>query len=373
MKNLADLKVAIVCDWLTGIGGAERVVLELHHMFPDAPIYTSQYDPKAIDWFASADVRTAWLQKLPKAFKKFLPILRAQAFSRLDLSAYDLVISSSGAEAKAVKVREPSLHISYIHAPTHYYWDRYNEYLKHPGFPFGFNWLAKFALKILVAPSRRWDFEAAQAPDFLIANSTYTKSKILEHYKRESTVIHPPVDTSRFASPFPDSNKIKRAGFVIAGRQTPYKRIDLAVAACTKLELNLTVIGDGPEHEKLVKNAGPTINFITGADDKTVADYFMRAQAFIFPGVDDFGITPVEAMAAGTPIIAFKAGGALDYVQEGKTGLFFTEQTVDSLVLCLKSFNPANYSADDIKTASREFSKDVFVKNMRKEVERILQ
>lgn len=363
------MKVAIVCDWLTGIGGAERVVLELHRMFPDAPIFTSQYDPEGIGWFANADVRTTWLQKLPKALKKFLPVLRAQAFSKLDLHEYDLVISSAGAEAKAIKTSPGTVHFWYCHAPTHYYWDRYNDYLKNPGFPAGFNWLAKLVLKILVEPMRKWDFRAAQLPNYIIANSTYTQTKIKEYYGRGSVVIHPPVDTERFTNLV----STQRSGFIITGRQTPYKRIDLAVVACTQLGLPLTVVGDGPEHSKLTRLAGNTINFVTDASDRDVANYLVSAEGFILPNLDDFGIAAVEALAAGTPVIAYKAGGALDYVVPGATGEFFDEQSVESLAACLTSFKPSNYSAHDIKTAARKFNNDVFRKTLQKEIDSVLQ
>src|SRR5882762_3283746 len=169
------MKVAIVCDWLTGIGGAERVVLELHKLYPDAPIYTSQYDPSGISWFDDADVRTSGLQKLPTRLKKFLPLLRAWTFSRLDLSEYDLVISSSGAEAKGVRTGPNTVHICYCHTPTHYYWIRYEEYLRHPGFG-AFDWLARIGLKLLVGPMRRWDYKIAQRPTVMIANSTHIQA-----------------------------------------------------------------------------------------------------------------------------------------------------------------------------------------------------
>lgn len=355
------MKVAIVCDWLTGIGGAERVVLELHKMFPLAPIYTSQYDPKAIDWFSGADVRTTWLQRLPKSFKKFLPILRAHAFGRLDLSEYDLVISSSGAEAKGVKVPRGTVHIAYMHAPTHYYWSRYNEYIKHPGFGI-FDPIARLGLKLFVGPMRKWDYQAAQLPNHIIANSTHIQAEIKKYYGRDSAVIHPPVDLERFAGLSPT----KRQGFVVAGRQTAYKCIDLAVAACTKLNVPLTVLGTGPEHEKLVSIAGPSIKFVTNASDQQVAEYFTSAEAFIFPGLDDFGIVAVEAMAAGTPVIAYPAGGALDYVVPGKTGEFFEEQTAESLAEALRAFDSKKYNAGDIKKAAQNFSLDNFRKSFHK-------
>ncbi|MGH7157090.1 MAG: glycosyltransferase, partial [Candidatus Saccharimonadales bacterium] len=242
------MKVAIVCDWLTGVGGAERVVLELHKMYPAAPIYTSQYSPSKIDWFKGADVRTGWLQKLPAGLKKFLPVLRAWYFSRLDLGEYDLVISSSGAEAKAVKTGPKTKHICYMHAPTHYYWSRYNEYMQNPGFGF-LDPLARLGLKILVRPMRRWDYKAAQRPDYIIANSNFTKDQIKKYYSRDSIVIPPPVDIERFK--ILSKSSISRKGFLTAGRQTPYKRIDLAVAACTNLGLPLTVVGNGPDHQRL--------------------------------------------------------------------------------------------------------------------------
>src|SRR5665213_314955 len=226
------MKVAIVCDWLTSIGGAERVVLNLHQLYPDAPIYTSQYDPEKINWFEDADVRTTWLQKLPTSLKKFLPILRAYAFSRIDLSEYDLVISASGAEAKGIKTGPKTTHICYMHSPTQYYWIRQDEYLKDPGFPTGFNWIAKLGLKTLDAPLKRWDKHAAKQPDYIITNSTYTQENIKKYYGRDSVVIYPPVDIDRFKL---KANAPTRHGLIIAGRQTPYKRFDLAIEACNKL------------------------------------------------------------------------------------------------------------------------------------------
>ena len=359
------MKVAIVCDWLSGTGGAERVVLELHKLYPDAPIYTSQYnsDPKiwyGDKWFAGADIRTAWLQKLPVALKKFLPVFRALYFSRLDLSDYDLVISSSGAEAKGVKPGPNTVHISYLHAPTHYYWARYNDYMKHPGFGL-LNPLARLGLKLLVGPMRHWDYKAAQKPDFIIANSTFTKNQIKKYYGREAKVIFPPVDTERFK--FNTGSAEARSGFVVAGRQTPYKKISLAVAACTKLNQQLTVIGNGPEHSHLEKIAGPSINFITDASDKEVARYFQVASAFIFPGVDDFGIVAVEALAAGTPIIAYKDGGVLDYVNT-ETGIFFEKQTVAGLVAVLTNFGRIKFDYRKVAAAAQEYNVPNFVNNM---------
>lgn len=355
------LKVAIVCDWLTGIGGAERVVLELHKLYPEAPIYTSQYDPSKIDWFADADVRTTWLQKLPTSLKKFLPLLRAWTFSRLDLSDYDLVLSSSGAEAKGVKTGPNTIHICYCHSPTHYYWIRHDEYLKQPGFPFGFNWLARWGLKLMVGPLKRWDRHAAKQPDYLVANSTHTAAMIKRYYRREATVVYPPVEVDRFKLP---AKQELRHGFVIAGRQTPYKRFDLAIAACDELKIPLIVIGDGPDHKRLEKLGGRGTTFLTNVSDQQIVEHFQSALGFIMPNMDDFGIVAVEALAAGTPIIAYNKGGALDYVVPGKTGLFFERQTVKNLASVLETAQTKNFNYETIAEQAAQFSVATFNKNI---------
>lgn len=403
------MKVAIVHDWLVG-GGAERVVVELHKMYPEAPIYTSYCTD---EWRAKLDgkVVTGFLQYWPfPALRKFVPFLRIWWFSRLKFDNFDLVISSSGAEAKGIKVRRGNtesvrnvqlavaqgagedrkgnvqsgtltadrssqhgdaaksangtagfagrqvgaVHISYCHAPTHYYWSRYDEYLKNPGFGF-FDPLARLGLRLLVGPLRKWDYKAAQRPDFMIANSSYTKKKIKEYYDRDAVVIHPPVDIERFAG----AAEEPRRGFVTAGRQTPYKRIDLAVAACTKLELPLVVIGKGPDHKKLKKMAGKSVTFLRGKNDEEVAHYFKSSQAFIFPGLDDFGISAVEALAAGTPVIAYGVGGALDYVT-AQTGILFSEQSRECLSKSLANFPDKKFNPKTIAAAASKFSPQVF-------------
>lgn len=354
------MKVAIVHDWFVG-GGAERVVYELHKMYPKAPIYTAYCNSHWRQRLSSTQIITSYMQKWPfSKLRKFLPVLRALWFSRLNLSGYDLVISSSGAEAKFVKVREGTVHVSYIHAPTHYYWSRYEDYLKQPGFGF-FDPLARLSLKLLVGPMRRWDYQAAQRPNYLIANSSYTKEQIKKYYGRDSTVIHPPVDVDRFKGYIKPAEQ--RHGFVTAGRQTPYKRIDLAVEAATSLKVPLVVIGKGSEHRWLKKLAGRNVTFLTKASDEDMARHFGEAKAFIFPGVDDFGIVAVEAMATGTPVIAYRGGGALDYVNKD-TGLFFNEQTTESLVAAIQKFNSANFSSEKVAKKAAEFSPTKFQKNV---------
>ncbi len=355
------MKVAIVCDWLTGFGGAERVVLELHRLYPEAPIYTSQYDPSKIDWFVDADVRTGYLQKLPKSLKKFLPLLRAWWFSRLDLSDYDLVISSSGAEAKGVKTGPHTVHICYCHSPTHYYWIRADEYMKKPGFPIGFNWLARLGLKLLIDPLKRWDFQAAKHPDFIVTNSTHTKAMIKRFYKRDATVVFPPVEIDRFEV---IGKPPLRHGFVIAGRQTPYKRFDLAIEACNQLNIPLVVIGGGPDHKRLEKLAGRSITFLSNVGDHEMASHFQSALGYIMPNMDDFGIVAVEAMASGTPVIAYQKGGALDYVVPNKTGLFFDKQDVKTLAAVLEVAANKSFNYEAIAEHAQQFSAPAFRKNI---------
>jgi glycosyltransferase involved in cell wall biosynthesis len=280
----------------------------------------------------------------------------------LKFDGYDLVISSSGAEAKGITVPEGTVHVSFCHAPTHYYWSRYGEYLTHPGFGV-FDPLARLGLKLLVSPLRRWDRKAAQRPDFMIANSSHIQSEIKKYYGRDSVVIHPPVDIDRFQAV---KHSGKRHGFLAGGRLTPYKRNDLAVQACTKLNLPLTVYGDGPDRKRLQAMAGPSVTFTGFISDKAVAELFAGSQAFIFPLLDDFGVVGIEALAAGTPVIAFKAGGALDYVVPGKTGDFFAPQTVAALEKTLQNFNPRKYHSDEIAKFAKQFSAENFLTHFQK-------
>lgn len=360
-----DGKVAIVHDWLYG-GGAEKVVLELHKMFPDAPIYTSFCTD---EWREKLDnkVVTGYLQNWPfSSLRKFLPVLRQRWFRKLNLEGYDLVISSSGnGEAKFVQLNNPlstnydlrstkQTHVCYCHTPPHFYWRKYEEYLARPGFrPY---WLARLGLKLLVKPLRKRDYEAAQKVDYFIANSTHIQKDIKSFYGRDSVVIHPPVDIKRFSQP----SEHKRAGFVTVGRLTPYKRVDIIIDACNKLKLPLTIVGRGPELPKLQSLAGPTIQFDTNADDLAIVGYMASAEAFLFAAEEDFGITPVEAMAAGTPVIAYKSGGALDYVVEGVTGMFFTGQTPESLVKALQDFHPKKFDHTKIGKHAKQFSPNLF-------------
>lgn len=353
-------RIAIVHDWLYG-GGAELVVEQLHKLFPDAPIYAT-FATK--EWRNRLDgkVVTGYLGRWPfTKLHKFTSVLRIFWYTRLNFDGYDLVISSSGAEAKGIKVPKGTLHINYCHAPTHYYWSRYDEYMKHPGFGI-FDPLARLGLSLLVRPLRKWDYKAAQRPDFMIANSTHIQAEIKKYYGRNSTIIYPPVALDRFRKA--KHAAAKRKGFIIAGRQTPYKRFDIAVEACTKLGLPLTVVGSGPDHKRLRHLGGKTVTFLGKVSDEVLEEELAHAGALIFPGLDDFGITPIEAMASGTPVIAYKAGGALDYIQPGVTGEFFTRSTVHSLAQALQNFNPQQYPSAAVRAGTKQFSVDAFRTHM---------
>lgn len=351
-------RVALVHDWFLE-GGAEKVILELHRMFPQAPIYTSYCSPAWREKLGGKVV-TGYLQKWPLSrLRKFLPKLRQRWFESLDFSDFDLVISSSGAEAKGIKVPEGTVHINYCHAPTHYYWNRYDSYIANPGFGV-LNPLARLGLKVLLKPMRKWDLAAAQRPDYMIANSTFTRDQIKKYYHRDATVIHPPVEIDQYLHGKQDHT---RHGFIITGRHVSYKRFDLAIAACNELELPLNVLGSGPETNRLRRLAGPTINFKGYVSETEIVDLLQSAEAFIFPGLDDFGIAPVAAMAAGTPVIAYKDGGALDYIN-AKTGLFFDKQSVDSLVKTLQDFPNHNFRAETVQKQAEVFSPQNFAQQM---------
>ena len=359
-------KIAIVHDWLTNMGGAEDVVLALLEAFPGSPVYTSTYFPEKMPAFKKYDVRTTYLQNLPgplKKLHKFFPMLRVRAFQKLDLSEFDIIISSSSAEAKQVrKTRDDQVHISYIHTPIRYYWSHYEEYKKDPGFG-KLNWLVRLAMPLLVPALKKADYEAAQKIDVLIANSTEVQKRIKKYYGRTSTVVHPSVEVNRF-----NPARTRDDYYVALGRQVPYKRVDLAVAAATKLNLPLRVYGSGSEHEALVAMAGPTVSFFTDrfgdASDKAVEQALNHAKGFIFPPEEDFGIVPVQAMAAGAPVVAFKKGGALDIVDKD-SGVLFAKQAVDSVADAILELESHTYLPGTLRRKAKRFDKTLFISKMR--------
>lgn len=356
-------KIAIVCDWLTNMGGAERVVLALHKAFPDAPIYTSVFTPETMPTFRDLDVRTTYLQKLPLPLRgkhQLFPLQRASAFRKLDLREYDIIISSASAEAKAVRKRPDAVHICYCHTPTRYYWSHYKEYVASPGMG-PLNPLVRVALPTLVSMMRKIDLRAVDGVDYFIANSSAVSGRITKYYDRDSRVIYPPVDMTRFRDLDISG---PREGFVVVGRQVPYKRFDLAVEACNKLGLPLTLYGTGPDHKRLKSLAGPTIRFVEGANDKQIATALTKAVGYIFPQEEDLGITQLEPIAAGCPVIAFAKGGALDIVVDGKTGIFFKKQTPESLAEALERFQTLKFAPKVLQSHAENYSEERFVREI---------
>lgn len=361
-------KIAIVTDWLTTMAGQERVTLELHKIFPDAPIYTSVFNADAMPEFKDADVRTTYLQKiLPKSLRYrhvLWPVLRSFAFPALDLSEFDIIISNTTAEAKAVKKRPGAVHICNCNTPIRYYWSHYEEFKR--DFQFGgFTPLIRPFIPILVKWMRKRDLKSVEGVDVFIANSTAVQARIKKYYNRSSTVVHPPVDVDRF-----EPSRERGDYYVALGRQVPYKRIDLAVAAATTLSVPLYVYGNGSEHQKLVDMAGPTVKFYTDrfgdASDAAVATALNSAKGYIFPAEEDFGIVQVEALAAGAPVIAYGKGGALDIVQDGESGVLFDEQTVDSVVEAIKRAEAITFLPGTLRRKAKRFDSSLFDTKMRK-------
>ncbi len=363
-------KIAIVADWLTNMGGAENVVLALHEAFPDAPIYTSTYVPEKMPAFNGLDIRTTTLQNLPAPLKKlhkFFPMQRVQAFQALDLSEFDIIISSSSAESKQVrKTRPDQIHICYCHTPIRYYWSHYSEYKKDPGFG-KLNWIIRLAMPFVVPPLKKIDYAAAQNVDVFVANSTEVQKRIKEYYNKPSTIIYPPVDVSRFTP-----TKKRGDYYVAIGRQVPYKRIDLAVEAATHLNIPLKVFGNGSEHARLVKIAGPTVEFYTDrfsdASDSAVTAALNQAKGFIFPSEEDFGIVQVEALAAGAPVISYGRGGTLDIVQDGISGVTFSKQTTRAVEDAIRRSQSIDFAATTLARKAKRFDKTLFITQIRKVV-----
>ena len=353
-------RVAIVHDWLTTMGGAEAVVLELHKLYPDAPIYTSVYNRGALPAFDGLDIRTTYLQTLLPYFVRYKhtlwPVLRASAFRKLDLSEYDLIISSSSAEAKAVHKRPDAIHICYCHTPIRYYWSHYEEFRRE--FTFGFlTPLIRPLVPMFVKHMRTRDIESIAGVDQFVANSSVTQKRIKKYYDRSSLIVHPPVDIARFAA---GRASTKRDGYILWGRHVHYKRFDHAVLACSQLGIPLTVVGSGPDTERLKTLAGPSITFTGRISDKELVERAHRARAFLFPGEEDFGLSAVEALAAGLPVIGFAKGGILDIVTDGETGILYKEQSVEQLARAIRRFEATTFKAIDLTNRSKRFAQQLF-------------
>ncbi len=353
------MRVAFVHDYLTQFGGAERVLLAMHELYPNAPIYTSLYDRAPFEGaFDSIDVRTTWLQRIPfacRSFRALLP-LYPHAFESLDLAEYDLVISSTSSFAKGVRVRDGATHVSYVHTPTRFLW-RQDEY----AFDVAPAWSRPLLGAILPA-MKRWDYAAAQRPTHIIANSRNVAQRIEACYGRSCEVVHCPADIESFA-PVPASQV--STYYLVATRMLPYKRVHLAIEACRELDVPLVVIGSGPDERRLRAMSGPSVRFTGHVSDEERRGLFARARAVIVPGEEDFGLVAVEAAAAGRPTVAYGAGGALETVLEGVTGIFFRDATGASLAQALRGLDPPAFDAVAMRAHAQTFSADRFRQSFR--------
>ncbi|MFH1347301.1 MAG: glycosyltransferase [Candidatus Margulisiibacteriota bacterium] len=347
------MKIAIVHDYLNQFGGAERVISALHEIWPDAPIYTSIYDERRMpDEFRRMDIRVSFMQRLPFVFNlfKYYFLFYPLAFERFDLSGYDIIISSSSAFAKGVTKRLGQLHICYCHTPARFVW-RYEDYMKRESIPAFF----KVFLPFFLEPIKKWDLQTSANVDYFIANSRNVADRIQKTYSRESVIINPPVESRLF-----EPSALTSDYFLVASRLNTYKRIDIVVEAFNKLDLPLKIVGDGPDRRNLRKTAGANIEFLGRLPDEQLSKYLAECQALIFPGEEDFGIVPLEAMAAGRPVIAYKAGGAKETVSDGETGILFDKQTVESLVLALKRFQFESFDKKKLRAHAEKFDKEQF-------------
>lgn len=353
------MKLALVHDWLNQIGGAEDVLDHLLRMYPDAPLYTSIYDrAKMPSHWQNHDIRPLWMDKLPDIYhqhQRYLP-LYPLAWGGLDLSEYDVILSNKSGFCHGVRSGENTLHICYCLAPTRYVW-QFDLYAARENLSKPIRW----AVQSQNLWMKRWDKQAAQRVHHFIAISRDIQQRIQQFYGRESTIIYPPVEVEKRFYPTDSHDDY----FLSLGRLIPYKRVDLIVEACTRLHLPLKVGGTGRDMERLKAMAGPTVEFLGYVPDAKLPDLFARCKAFVFPGFEDFGITPVQAQAAGRPVIAFGGGGALDTVIPNKTGILFEEQTVESLMAALQSFDAANFDANEIRQHALQFDSQHFEQQIR--------
>ena len=356
------MKLAIVHDWLTNMGGAEQVIINFKEIYPDAPIYTTFYNPDNLDEkLRNIDVRTSFLQRKKKVtnHKKYFPLMPL-AFENFNLNEYDVVLSSSTCCAKGVLTSPDSVHICYCNTPMRYAWEKRDDYIE------GMGKLKRRLVKILLHYMRIWDVVSANRVDYFIADSTAVQKRIKKHYKRDSVVINPPVRCKLFNISETDGDY-----YFVVSRLVSYKRFDLAVQACSQLGKKLIVIGDGPEKEKLEKLANENVTFLGKQPDEVVKKYMAECKALLFPGEEDFGIVPVEAQASGRPVIAYGKGGVLDTVIDGKTGVLFKEQTVESLKEAICKFETMQFDKKTIREHALEFDEAVFQRKIKEYIEKV--
>jgi len=357
------MKTALVYDRVNKWGGAERVLLALHELFPDAPLYTAVYNPKTAPWAeVFPKVIPSFLQKIPfaKTRHEFLGTFTPLAFENFDFSAFDLVISVTSEAAKGIITKPNTVHVCYCLTPTRYLWSAYDLYFANP--------LLRLVASCAVFYLKWWDKIAAQRPDKMIAISSAVRTRIRRYYQRDSQVIYPPVEIDTFRLKRVKGRKAPNF-FLLVSRLTPYKRVDLAIEAFNELGLPLVIVGTGSEEGRLKSQAKKNIKFVDELTDGELANYYDKTAGLVFPQEEDFGLVAVEAQAAGAPVIAYRAGGALDTIIDGKTGVFFDKQDKDSLIGAVKKFNKLSFKKDDLVKNAERFSKEKFKKEFLKLVQ----
>ncbi len=350
-------RIALLHDYFVQMGGAEAVVEVLHDLFPLAPIYTTVVAPHRLPpKLREAELRPSWMQKLPaiERYYRHYFLLYPWAVESLDLSHYDLIVSSSSGYAKGARKRIGAVHVCYCHTPMRWVW-RYEDYVEREAFgPF-----TRQFLPLLLAGLRRWDWRAAQQPDYYIANSQIVAERIKQIYGREAIVIPPPINVNRFHPTESEGDY-----YLVLSRLVAYKRIDLAIAACQRLKRPLVIIGEGSDRQRLEKLAGPQIRFLGRQPGDVVAHYAASCRALLFPGEEDFGLTPLEVNAAGRPVIAYRAGGATETVVDGVTGVFFDQPTSGALAEAIERCESHSWDRHQLRQHAEKFDRRVFISRL---------
>jgi len=364
-SSLENLNIALVHDWLTNHAGGERVLLEMSELFPKAPIFTSVFDPKGAASFKNKDVRPSFLQKFPllKLKRELLVPLTPFAFEQINLSKFNLVLSSCSMASKGVLTKPGTIHICYCHTPSRYLWEPEVDSRAKSGLFSGLRQSVAYKMRI-------WDRLAADRVDYFIANSNYVAARIKKYYQRDSVVIYPPVDIDSYEV---GSKSEVKEYFLFVSRLVRYKKCDLIIDAFNDLGLPLKIIGRGPDKKYLQNKAKNNIEFLGYLSNDEMKKYYQEAKAFVFAAEEDFGIVPVEAMACGRPVIAFSGGAVKESVIDGMTGVLFQEQTPQCLIDAIKNFDADKFDAKQIRRQAEKFSKEIFRKRYIETIEAILK
>ncbi len=367
------MKLALVYDRINKFGGAERILSVLHQLWPRAPLYTAVYHPATASWADTIKVFPSWLNHWPlaKTHHELYPWLTPLAFESFNFDQFDVVISITSAEAKAIITKPKTLHLCYCLTPTRYLWSHQSAYELSPGLGV-FNRLGRLVFKSTKNYLQQFDLIASQRPDYYFATSQTVKNRIKNYYHRNSEIIYPPVDFTKFSQTQPKADRpLPEIAdyFLVVSRLTPYKNVDLVIKACNQLQQPLVIVGRGREESNLKNMAGPTIKFVGLINDEKLISLYQHSKALIMPQEEDFGIVSLESQAAGRPVIALKKGGATETVIAGQTGLFFLKPTVDSLLKTMKQFNSFAWSQPLIKNQAQKFDNMIFKQKFLKAVE----